>query len=167
MRTLTAAAGSIAFGALAPGVVAGVVPWWLTGWRSGAGLWLPVQVAGGLLIAAGGAVLVIAFASFVIEGRGTPAPPAPTEQLVVRGLYHYVRNPMYLAVLAVIAGQAMLLGRPVLLGYAAAVAVAFAAFVRWYEQPVLARKYGAQYQDYLAAVPGWLPRLRHRAGSGL
>jgi protein-S-isoprenylcysteine O-methyltransferase Ste14 len=67
---------------------------------------------------------------------------------------------MYLAVLAVITGQGLLLGRPVLLAYGAAVAAAFVAFVRGYEEPVLARRYGAQYEAYRRAVPGWWPRLR-------
>src|SRR5581483_745470 len=84
----------------------------------------------------------------------------PTGQLVVRGLYRYVRNPMYLAVLAVIVGQVLLLGRPVLLGYAAIVGTAFVAFVHGYEQPTLARRYGAQYEAYRRAVPGWYPRRR-------
>jgi len=159
MRTITATAGSAAFLAIAPGVVAGLVPWWLTGWRMGAAYPAPVQITGAVLAAAGTAALLAAFAQFAIQGRGTPAPPAPTEQLVVRGLYRYVRNPMYLAVLAVIAGQALLLGRPVLLGYAAAVAAACIAFVYGYEQPTLARRYGAQYQAYRRAVPGWWPRL--------
>jgi hypothetical protein len=78
---------------------------------------------------------------------------------VVRGLYRYVRNPMYLAVLAVIVGQALLLGRPVLLSYAAIVAAAFVAFVYGYEQPTLARRYGAEYEAYRRAVPAWWPRL--------
>ncbi len=94
-----------------------------------------------------------------VDGAGTPAPPAPTERLVVSGLYRYVRNPMYVAVLAVIVGQALLLSRPVLLAYAAAVAAAFGAFVRWYEQPTLARRYGAQYEAHQRDVPGWWPRL--------
>jgi protein-S-isoprenylcysteine O-methyltransferase Ste14 len=78
---------------------------------------------------------------------------------VVRGLYRYVRNPMYLAVLAVITGQALLLSRPVLLGYATMAGAAFIAFVYGYEQPTLARRYGAQYEAYRRAVPGWWPRL--------
>jgi len=72
-----------------------------------------------LLVVAGGIVLVQAFARFVREGAGTPAPVAPTERLVVGGLYRYVRNPMYLAVAATIVGQALLLGSAVLLAYAA------------------------------------------------
>ena len=160
MRKLPAIAGSAVFLVIAPGVVAGLVPWWLTGWRTGAGYPAPVRITGALLAAAGAVALLAAFAQFAILGRGTPSPVAPTEQLVVRGLYRYVRNPMYLAVLAVITGQALLLGRPVLLGYAAAVGGAFTAFVYGYEQPTLARRYGAQYEAYRRAVPGWWPRQR-------
>ena len=160
MRKTSAAAGSAIFLVLAPGVVAGLVPWWLTQWRMGAAYPVPVQVTGAVVTGAGAAVLLGAFAQFAIQGRGTPAPPAPTEELVVRGLYRYVRNPMYLAVLAVITGQAILLGRPVLLGYAAVVGAAFVAFVYGYEQPSLARRYGAQYEAYRRTVPGWWPRLR-------
>jgi protein-S-isoprenylcysteine O-methyltransferase Ste14 len=159
MRKTSAVAGSAVFLVIAPGVVAGVIPWWLTRWRVGAAP-VPVRVTGAVLTAAGAAVLIGSFAQFAVQGRGTPAPPAPTEQLVVAGLYRYVRNPMYLAVLAVITGQALLLGRPVLLGYGAAVAAAFIAFVHGYEQPALARRYGKQYEAYRAAVPGWWPRLR-------
>jgi len=159
MRKLTAIAGSAVFLVIAPGAVAGLVPWWLTGWRAGAGYPEPVRITGAVLAAAGAVTLLTAFSQFAIVGRGTPAPLAPTEQLVVRGLYRYVRNPMYLAVLAVITGQALLLSRPVLLGYAAVVAAAFIAFVHGYEQPTLARRYGAQYQAYQRAVPGWWPRL--------
>jgi protein-S-isoprenylcysteine O-methyltransferase Ste14 len=160
MRKLTAAAGSAVFLVIAPGVVAGLVPWWLTQWRLGAAYPLPVRVTGAVVTGAGAAALLLAFAQFAIEGRGTPAPPAPTEQLVVHGLYRHVRNPMYVAVLAVITGQAIMLGRPVLLGYAATVGAAFITFVYGYEQPALARRYGAQYEAYRRAVPGWWPRLR-------
>ncbi len=159
MRMTTAAAGSAAFAVAAPGVVAGLVPWLLTGWQAGAsGYPVPARACGAVLTAAGAAVVLVAFAQFVVEGRGTPAPPAPTEHLVVRGMYRYVRNPMYLAVLAAICGQGLLLGRPVLFGYGAVVAVLFAAFVHWYEQPSLRRRFGSQYEVYLRDVPGWLPR---------
>jgi protein-S-isoprenylcysteine O-methyltransferase Ste14 len=160
VRRARAAAGSVAFFALAPGVVAGVIPWWLTGWRARAlsTWWLPLRVAGAVLLVAGAGVLVHAFVRFVVEGLGTPAPVAPTRELVVGGLYRYVRNPMYLAVLAAIVGQALLLGRLVLLAYAAVVAAAFVAFVRWYEEPTLTRQFGDRYQAYRRAVPGWWPR---------
>jgi protein-S-isoprenylcysteine O-methyltransferase Ste14 len=168
MRKPMAAAGSAAFFALAPGVVAGLVPWWLTGWRVGEPLpyWMPLRLIGVALLAVGTGVLVQAFVRFVSEGSGTPAPVAPTRELVVGGLYRYVRNPMYLAVLAAIVGQALALGQLVLLPYAAAVCAAFAAFVHWYEEPTLARQFGARYEAYRRAVPAWWPRRHpwHPAG---
>ena len=109
MTRARAAAGSLGFLVLAPGVVAGVVPWLLTGWDSSDPP-LALQVLGALLIAAGAGVLLSAFARFVVEGIGTPAPVAPPEHLVVGGLYRHVRNPMYVAVAATIVGQAALLG---------------------------------------------------------
>jgi len=154
-----AALGSTFFLLVAPGVVAGLVPWLLTGWETGDPALL-LQVLGALLIAAGTVVLLEAFVRFVVEGTGTPAPVAPTAQLVVGGFYRHVRNPMYLAVGATIVGQALLLGRPVLLAYAAAFFVAVVAFVRGYEEPTLARRFGARYEEYRRAVPGWRPRLR-------
>ncbi|HEX6679291.1 MAG TPA: hypothetical protein VF063_01470, partial [Gaiellaceae bacterium] len=85
MTRLRAAAGTLLFLVLAPGVVAGVVPWLLTGWDGTAPGWL--QGAGWVMLSVGAAVLLEAFARFVIEGIGTPAPAAPTERLVVGGLY--------------------------------------------------------------------------------
>jgi protein-S-isoprenylcysteine O-methyltransferase Ste14 len=159
VRKPRAAAGSLAFLVLAPGVVAGFVPWFLTGWRV-EGSWLPIRIAGVILLVAGVATLLHAFARFVVEGLGTPAPVAPTERLVVGGLYRYVRNPMYLAVAATIVGQALLLGQPILLLYAAAFGIAVAAFVRWYEEPTLRRQFGEEYKAYRRAVPGWWPRRK-------
>jgi len=101
-----------------------------------------------------------AFARFVSEGAGTPAPVAPTQRLVVGGLYRYVRNPMYLAVGTMLIGQALLLGRASLLGYAAIFYAVVIAFVRGYEEPVLTARYGDEYRAYRRAVPGWWPRLR-------
>jgi protein-S-isoprenylcysteine O-methyltransferase Ste14 len=95
---------------------------------------------------------------FVLEGAGTPFPAAPTENLVVGGLYRYVRNPMYLAVIAIILGQAALLGSAALVIYAAIVWLIVASFVRFYEEPTLSRKYGEQYAAYRRAVRAWWPR---------
>ena len=114
MGRASAALGSALFLVVAPGVMAGLIPWLLTGWSS-TGPPLPVAVLGGALVVSGVGVLLHAFARFAVEGRGTPAPVAPTERLVVGGLYRHVRNPMYVAVGATIVGQALLLGRPWLL----------------------------------------------------
>jgi protein-S-isoprenylcysteine O-methyltransferase Ste14 len=157
-----AATGTAVFFALVPATVAGLVPWWLTGWRPARPLaeLVPLRVLGGMLVLVGAGALVHAFVRFVVEGLGTPAPVAPTERLVVGGLYRYVRNPMYLAVLAAILGQALLLWQSVLVPYAAVVALAFVLFVLGYEQPSLQRQFGAQYEAYRQAVPAWWPRLR-------
>jgi protein-S-isoprenylcysteine O-methyltransferase Ste14 len=163
MRRTAAALGTSMFFALAPGTVAGLVPWWMTEWHSRhvqAEAWIPVRVLGGVLIAAGLPVLVAAFVRFVREGMGTPAPVAPTEHLVVGGLYRHVRNPMYLAVTALIVGQAFLLVQSGLLCYATIVTTAMVAFVYGYEQPALSRRFGAAYDEYRRAVPGWWPRRR-------
>ncbi|WP_327434099.1 methyltransferase family protein [Streptomyces sp. NBC_01236] len=165
MRRSAAAVGSSLFLALAPGTVAVLLPWWLTGWRAGQ-WWPPVRVLGLVPLAAGAVVLLSAFTRFVAEGLGTPAPVAPTEHLVVGGLYRHVRNPMYVAVVAVIAGQGLLLARPVLLVYGAVAGLVMAAFARWYEEPELTGRFGAEYERYRAAVPGWWPRLRPWRGPG-
>ncbi len=159
MRKARAALGSVTFLFVAPGVVAGLVPWWITGWRS-TDPPTALVVSGAALVVAGGTALLHAFARFVVEGLGTPAPVAPTERLVVGGLYRHVRNPMYVAVGATIIGQALLLGRPVLLAYTALFFAAVVAFVRGYEEPTLASRYGREYAEYRRAVPGWRPRLR-------
>ena len=157
-RRARAALGSLVFLLVAPGVVAGLIPWLLTGWE----LEPASPVIRGLgigLIALGAAFLIHAFARFVVEGLGTPAPVAPTESLVVGGVYRYVRNPMYLAVGATIVGQSLVFGRPELLAYAALFGAVVYCFVRLYEEPTLSEQFGPSYEAYRRAVPGWLPRL--------
>ena len=163
MRRPTAALGSALFFLLAPGVVVGLIPWLLTeGWqaREPVPYWAPMRVLGAVLLVAGLIALVGAFVRFVVEGFGTPAPVAAPECLVIGGVYRYVRNPMYVAVLAAIVGQALLLGQLGLLLYAVAAWVVVAAFVRFYEEPTLTRRFGADYEAYRRAVPAWWPRLR-------
>lgn len=155
-----AALGSLLFLVVAPGLVAGLLPWWITGWRSAGEVPPPVRAAGVVVLAAGVVVLLHAFARFVRDGLGTPAPVAPTRHLVVGGLYRHVRNPMYIAVAATIVGQSAILGRPVLLLYALAFYAVVGAFVRFYEEPTLARRFGAEYDAYRRAVPAWWPRWR-------
>lgn len=154
-----AAVGSSIFFVLAPAVVAGLLPWSITRWRTGGASPWPIRAAGFALLGAGVLVLLSAFARFVTEGLGTPAPVAPTQRLVIGGMYRYVRNPMYLTVLATVLGQALALWRPIRLGYAAVVAVAFAAFVRGCEEPTLRHTFGDEYEAHRRAVPGWWPRL--------
>jgi len=155
-----AVAGSLLFLVVAPGVVAGLIPYLLTGWERDGDVGALATVAGWLLVAGGLAALLPSFARFALQGLGTPAPVAPTEHLVVTGLYRHVRNPMYLAVGSLIVGQALILGRSGLLLYAALFAATVFAFVRGYEEPALTEQFGAEYEAYRRAVPGWWPRLR-------
>lgn len=151
--------GTLVFLFLAPGVVAGFIPWLISGWRRydwDAATWLVVPIAW-IAIGAGVVFLVQAFALFAVH-RGTPAPVAPTQTLVVTGVYRFVRNPMYLSVLTIILGQALLLGSWWLVVYAGIVLTAVLSFVKGYEEPTLARAYGEQYLDYRRNVPGWWPR---------
>ncbi|MBO3744622.1 isoprenylcysteine carboxylmethyltransferase family protein [Streptosporangiaceae bacterium NEAU-GS5] len=158
MNRSAAAVGSAVFFAVAPGTVAGLVPYLLTGWHAGP-IWPPLRVAGALLVAAGGVVIVQAFVRFVMEGFGTPAPVAPPEHLVIGGLYRFVRNPMYVAVVTAVLGQALLLGQLALLWYALIAWALMAAFTHWYEEPALRAKFGDDYEAYHKAVPAWIPKI--------
>ncbi len=164
-ETTRAALGSVLFFLAAPGVMAGLVPWAITGYDDRGG---PVAtLIGAVLVVVGLAALVACFVQFVREGRGTPAPVAPTRELVVGGLYRWVRNPMYLAVATVILGQAVLFASVGVLVWLGIFAIAVVSFVTGYEEPTLRETYGESYDAYRAAVPGWWPRLTPwRPGDG-
>ena len=159
MRRAFAILGSLLFFVIAPGTVAGLVPWWISRWRFDWG-WLPLRVAGGALAAASLIVLLASFADFAVKGLGTPAPVFPTRHLVVAGFYRYVRNPMYVAVVSLIFGQALIFGNLLLLEYGIVVWLFFHLFVRLYEEPTLRATYGVEYDRFCATVPRWIPRLR-------
>ena len=160
--------GSFVFFLVAPAVVAGVVPFALVGWTMQAPLLgLPGErVVGVAAVAAGLACLLDCFARFALEGRGTPAPVAQTEVLVASGLYRFVRNPMYVCVLIIVSGQALLFGQVWLFAYAGVLLVAFHLFVRFYEEPQLRRRFGESYETYYQHVGRWWPRLAPWRGSG-
>lgn len=153
------ALGSILFFILAPGMVAGFIPLALL--RTG-----PQVQTGFLAYVAfplwviGTTVLIWCFWDFLVKGKGTPAPIDPPKELVVSGLYKYVRNPMYVGILLVILGHFLWFGFWNLLIYAAVVFAAFSAFVIFYEEPTLKRNFGAAYEAYLKRVPRWIPRWR-------
>ena len=123
-------------------------------------------MARALLVLLGLPVFLDFLVRFVRDGRGTPAPVAEPERLVVTGAFRSVRNPGYVAVLAMIAGQALIFGSTALLGYTAAVALAFHLFVVLYEEPHLRRKFGSDFEDYRRRVPRWLPRRRAAVEDG-
>jgi protein-S-isoprenylcysteine O-methyltransferase Ste14 len=119
----------------------------------------PLRVIGVVLIAAGACVVVDSFARFALQGLGTPAPVFPTLHLVIKGFYRYVRNPMYVAVVAVILGQALLFGDIRVFEYALFAWLVAHLFVRTYEEPRLRKSFGAEYDRFRANVPRWIPRL--------
>lgn len=167
MSRIASIVGSAIFFTIAPGTIAGVVPYWLTGWRVQPPFLgvIAFRAVGAILAAAGLALLVNCFVRFALEGHGTPAPIAPTETLVVSGPYRHVRNPMYVAVVSIVAGQALILGSGGLAVYAGATWLVFHLFVLAYEEPALRRRYGASYDAYRVHVRRWWPRIRPWLGS--
>ena len=161
MRRISAVIGSVVFFFVAPFTVAGVVPWLITGWHV---VWdafaVPgMRAAGAALAAFGIAIVVDSFARFALSGFGTPAPLFPTQRLVVNGLYRYVRNPMYVGVVAAILGQVLMFASPELLIYGLAIWLGFHVFVIGYEEPTLRRTFGPEYDEFSKNVRRWIPRL--------
>jgi protein-S-isoprenylcysteine O-methyltransferase Ste14 len=162
MRTRAGAAlGTIVFFFVAPMTVTVWVPYLLTQWESGAPFFGPVvhRGLGAVLIVAGAGGVVECFARFVWKGRGTPAPIAPPETLVVTGLYRFVRNPMYVSILAILIGESLWFARLDLATYAVIVFIATAVWVGIYEEPTLREKFDGSYDTYCANVPRFMPRL--------
>ena len=161
IRKISAIVGSAIFLVIAPGLVAGVAPWWISRWRLEAPFFgAPLfRYFGALLIAPGVIGLLDSFVRFAVQGVGTPAPVFPTRHLVVTGLYRYVRNPMYVAVVSSILGQGLFFGNVTLLKYGAFVWLLFHLFVLVYEEPTLRGSFGSEYDLFRANVPRWIPRL--------
>ncbi len=166
MSRASAVLGSLLWLVLAPGALTLYVPWVLTRWRLGPPLFdgEASRALGVLLIVLDVPVLLEAFARFALQGRGTPVPILPTERLVVTGFYRHVRNPMYVAVTAVIVGEAFVLGSFPVVIYALVVWAVFHLFVIGFEEPRERSRFGAEYERYSAAVPRWILRLRPWAG---
>jgi len=160
-KPVFAVLGTAVFLLVVPGTVVGLVPWWISRWHMQVPFWgfTPFRIIGALLIVAGTPILLESFGRFALQGVGTPAPIFPTQHLVVKGFYRYVRNPMSIAVVSVILGQALLLGNIRLLAYAIFVWLAFHLFVLIYEEPTLRKSFGAEYEAFCAHVPRWIPRF--------
>jgi protein-S-isoprenylcysteine O-methyltransferase Ste14 len=146
---------------LLPGVIAGYIPWTLFGLsRTNINLSVPRDIAGMLLICLGALLLAACILEFARSGQGTLSPADPPRKLVVRGLYRYVRNPMYLSVTTVILGEALLANSWALTAYWTAWFLAVNAFVLGYEEPALRRLFGHQYEEYARRVGRWIPTFR-------
>ncbi len=142
-----------------PGILLVYLPWSITRFRVPASEPLALRVLCGIVIAAGLVPLLESIGRFIIVGRGTLVPALPPEHLVVSGLYRFARNPMYMGVLAAIAGEALLLRSRGLAIELLAAWLGFNLLVRLYEEPRLARTFEAEYAMYRRNVHRWLPRL--------
>jgi protein-S-isoprenylcysteine O-methyltransferase Ste14 len=146
---------------LLPGIYAGYVPWRFFGLNAvRLDFSDPAQPVGLVGVVAGVLLLLTCIWEFARSGRGTLAPVDPPRELVVRGLYRYVRNPMYLGVTAIVLGEALLIRSPALLLYWAIWFLLVNLLVRGYEEPGLRRRFGSSYEDYTRRVGRWLPRVR-------
>ena len=153
---------TLIFTILVPGTIAVLLPYRLATSSGARDLvaFGSLRYFGLLFIVAGALIYLWCAWDFAITGRGTPAPIDPPKELVVRGLYKYVRNPMYIGVLCLVVGQAIWFGALWLFVYAAIVFLSFSAFVIFYEEPALSGKFGDAYRRYCLRVPRWLPELR-------
>jgi protein-S-isoprenylcysteine O-methyltransferase Ste14 len=153
---------TLIFSILVPGTVAGVVPWLLLQGSGGAVLLLPsIWMVGFLPLLLGVGLYLWCAGAFTFIGKGTPAPIDAPKVLVIQGPYHWVRNPMYIAVLSVVIGEAILFRSFLLVGYALLVWAMMHAFVVFVEEPSLRRQFENSYETYLSTVPRWLPRSPH------
>ncbi len=153
---------TLVFTVLAPGTALIFIPYRIlnSGFRSSFHVsWLSL---GGLVpIALGASIMALSFAGFVAEGHGTPAPYDPPRRLVTGRLYNRVRNPIYIGVILILLGEAIVFQSLPLLGYAAVAWLVCHLFVVLYEEPGLRRRFGASYEAYWRRTPRWLPRLRN------
>ena len=148
---------NLLFTVLVPGTIAGYVPWWMV-------RYYPFEpsawtVAAAVNLALGVAIYLWCLWDFASYGGATPAPIDAPKKLVVRGLFRYVRNPIYVGVLSVILGWAMLFQALNVFVYGACVGIGFHLFVLLYEEPALRRAFGREYEDYCSRVGRWIPRL--------
>jgi protein-S-isoprenylcysteine O-methyltransferase Ste14 len=161
-RRILSLLGTATFLVLAPGTFVVYVPWRLSHWQSHPPFFGEtfLQILGVIVLALALPLVFETFLRFAIQGLGTPAPPFPTQHLVVKGSYRFVRNPMYIGVISVVIGQALLFANLKIAEYIAVIIPVVYLFVITYEEPTLQRTFGAEYQAYRSRVPRWIPRLK-------
>jgi protein-S-isoprenylcysteine O-methyltransferase Ste14 len=124
-----------------------------------------VELVGALVALGGAAIALACILTFVVVGKGTPAPFDPPRRLVVRGPYRFVRNPMYLGAVLALCGAAIIYRSLGLVGYTVVFAVCSHVFVLVYEEPILSRQFGGAYDEYRSRVRRWVPRWQPVAGA--
>jgi protein-S-isoprenylcysteine O-methyltransferase Ste14 len=172
MQRLWALLGSLVFFVVAPGTILGLVPWWITSWQMKPAFLgnESTRFAGVGMIILGLVPLLSSFLRFAWDGLGTPAPIAPPKHLVVTGFYRRVRNPIYIALVIVLLGEALFFADGRVAEWAVVFWLGVFAAVLVYEEPTLREWFGEEYRTYCENVPRWIPRLtvytRHRAANG-
>jgi protein-S-isoprenylcysteine O-methyltransferase Ste14 len=160
---VTLALRSLLWTLLLPGFFAGYVPWRFFGLGQTRVDWHnPAQVLGLSCMSLGAALLTACILEFARTGRGTLSPLDPPRHLVVRGLYRYVRNPMYLSVTAIVLGETLVTGSRALGACWVLWFLAVNLFVIGYEEPTLRHQFGASYDEYTCRVGRWIPKLPSR-----
>jgi protein-S-isoprenylcysteine O-methyltransferase Ste14 len=156
---MTVGLRSLLFTFFIPGSATVWIPWLILAHRLPAELTVPLsfRLPGGLLMGAGAALYLSCLWDFTFTGRGTPAVWDPPVVFVSKGLYRFVRNPMYLAIVSILVGEALFFQSMILGWMAAGIAVGFHLFVVFYEEPALKRRFGASYERYCSEVSRWLP----------
>ena len=149
------------FTVIVPGTFGVIIPYRIGFRRASADLPWGLHYVGLFLLAVGGAIYFRCVWDFAHTGRGTPAPIDAPKVLVVRGLYQYVRNPMYLGVLLIVLGWTVYFASFGVFVYGACLAVAFHLFVIFVEEPSLRRRFGGSYERYCCTVRRWLPGRRY------
>jgi protein-S-isoprenylcysteine O-methyltransferase Ste14 len=150
---------NVFFTILMPGMIAGFIPYWILGEQARLTFGQPLsvlQLAGGAMVIAGTVILLTCITTFALDGRGTLSPIDPPKKLVIKGLYRYSRNPMYVGVMAILIGEAIFFRSNPLWFYALFIFVAFNLFITMYEEPTLRRDFGEDYQGYLQKVRRWI-----------
>jgi len=152
---------TLLFTVIVPGTVAGYVPLFVI--DSDRELWKsPLAAIGWTLIVVGTGIYLVCAFDFSATGRGTPAPVDPPKKLVSGKLYRLTRNPMYVGVLSVVAGEAILFKSSAIAKYWLVVAIGFHLLVLIYEEPTLRGKFGESYREYCGRVPRWIIPVKQR-----
>ena len=151
---------TLIFTILAPGTVTILLPRWVLSSQTDRFNIGVFRFLGLVPIVIGVLIYLWCAWDFTFAGKGTPAPIDPPKELVARGLYRYVRNPMYVGMVSILIGETLLFQSFALLAYAGTVLLVFHLFVVLYEEPALTRKFGDSYRQFREAVPRWIPRIK-------
>lgn len=150
---------NLIFTILHPGLVAGLIPFWILGDKVNTIFVQPLQFyhySGAIVFVIGLVILLSCIINFAVKGRGTLSPIDPTKHLVITGLYRFSRNPMYVGVTMILIGEAIFFQSNYLLIYLLFIYIAFNIFIMLHEEPRLKKDFGEEYNRYCQKVRRWI-----------